>query len=169
MQSNRQQRKQDLRQAQGTKSKPVQQANHAEAQHYGMLKRPVVVSIKKILFCSNMAHTHLSSKQVLLDGPYGAPASDMIRTEHAVLISTGIGVTPFASILQSIMHKYKQSSHQCPSCERTWGSEVDPPLMTVKKVCLDRQPIWSPTYTFNYCSRLTSYRSTGTKDRSSGW
>ena len=44
--------------------------------------------------------------QIYIDGPFGAPASNIFRAEHAVLIATGIGVTPFSSILQSIMHRY---------------------------------------------------------------
>ena len=40
--------------------------------------------------------------------PCGAPPSQIFRAQHAVLIGTGIGVTPFASILQSIMHRYWQ-------------------------------------------------------------
>ncbi len=43
--------------------------------------------------------------EVLVDGPHGAPSSAIFAAEHAVLVATGIGVTPFASILQSIMHK----------------------------------------------------------------
>jgi NADPH oxidase 1 len=35
-----------------------------------------------------------------VDGPFGAPAEDVFRKEVAVLIGTGIGVTPFASILK---------------------------------------------------------------------
>jgi NADPH oxidase len=37
-----------------------------------------------------------------IDGPYGAPAEDVFKHEVAVLIGTGIGVTPFASILKNI-------------------------------------------------------------------
>lgn len=44
--------------------------------------------------------------EIYIDGPYGAPSSHIFRAQHAVLIGTGIGVTPFASILQSIMHRY---------------------------------------------------------------
>jgi NADPH oxidase 5 len=44
--------------------------------------------------------------EIFIDGPYGAPSSHIFRAQHAVLIGTGIGVTPFASILQSIMHRY---------------------------------------------------------------
>ncbi|KAL8669938.1 MAG: hypothetical protein Q9224_007705, partial [Gallowayella concinna] len=37
-----------------------------------------------------------------IDGPYGAPAEDVFDNEIAVLIGTGIGVTPWASILKNI-------------------------------------------------------------------
>lgn len=39
-----------------------------------------------------------------IDGPYGAPAEDVFENEIAVLIGTGIGVTPWASILKNIYH-----------------------------------------------------------------
>ncbi|KAG5459331.1 MAG: hypothetical protein BJ554DRAFT_277 [Olpidium bornovanus] len=37
-----------------------------------------------------------------VDGPFGAPASDVFCHETAVLIGAGIGVTPFASVLKTI-------------------------------------------------------------------
>jgi NADPH oxidase len=37
-----------------------------------------------------------------IDGPYGAPAEDVFDNEIAVLIGTGIGVTPWASVLKDI-------------------------------------------------------------------
>ena len=43
---------------------------------------------------------------IYIDGPFGSPSSNIYRAEHAVLIGTGIGVTPFASILQSIAHRW---------------------------------------------------------------
>ena len=39
-----------------------------------------------------------------IDGPYGAPAEDVFDNEIAVLIGTGIGVTPWASVLKNIWH-----------------------------------------------------------------
>ncbi|MCJ1271849.1 hypothetical protein MMC22_011754 [Lobaria immixta] len=39
---------------------------------------------------------------IRIDGPYGAPAEDVFDNEIAVLIGTGIGVTPWASILKNI-------------------------------------------------------------------
>ncbi|EME46103.1 hypothetical protein DOTSEDRAFT_70188 [Dothistroma septosporum NZE10] len=39
-----------------------------------------------------------------IDGPYGAPAEDVFENEIAILIGTGIGVTPWAAILKNIWH-----------------------------------------------------------------
>jgi hypothetical protein len=36
-------------------------------------------------------------------------------------VATGIGVTPFASILQSIMYKYWESKNTCPQCDHKWS------------------------------------------------
>ena len=61
---------------------------------------------------------------VYIDGPFGAPTSQIFRAQHAVLIGTGIGVTPFASILQSIMHRYWQARNTCPKCQYKWTSDL---------------------------------------------
>ena len=70
---------------------------------------------------------------VFIDGPFGAPTSQIFHAQHAVLIGTGIGVTPFASILQSIMHRWDYTFLQ--KCKHgqgfiLWGgkgpSEVSP-------------------------------------------
>ncbi|UKZ91442.1 uncharacterized protein TrAFT101_006420 [Trichoderma asperellum] len=45
-----------------------------------------------------------------IDGPYGAPAEDVFDKEIAILIGTGIGVTPWASILKSIWHLREERS-----------------------------------------------------------
>lgn len=42
--------------------------------------------------------------QLRIDGPYGAPAEDVFDNEIAILIGTGIGVTPWAAILKNIWH-----------------------------------------------------------------
>lgn len=42
---------------------------------------------------------------VHIDGPYGTPSSALLHCRHAVMIGAGIGVTPFASLLQSIHHR----------------------------------------------------------------
>ncbi|KAL8909250.1 MAG: hypothetical protein Q9171_005106 [Xanthocarpia ochracea] len=47
---------------------------------------------------------HQSMPGIRIDGPYGAPAEDVFDNEIAVLIGTGIGITPWASILKNIWH-----------------------------------------------------------------
>lgn len=66
--------------------------------------------------------------EIYIDGPFGAPSSNIFRAEHAVLIGTGIGVTPFASILQSIMHRYWEVKRQCPQCQFQWSDEISSTL-----------------------------------------
>ncbi len=41
-------------------------------------------------------------------GPYGTPSTRIFRSKCAVLIGAGIGVTPFASILRSILYRREQ-------------------------------------------------------------
>lgn len=76
----------------------------------------------------------LFTLQIYLDGPYGAPSSHIFRAQHAVLIATGIGVTPFASILQSIMHRYWKARHTCPKCKFSWASDTPASVMKLRKV-----------------------------------
>lgn len=71
---------------------------------------------------------------IYIDGPFGAPSSHIFRAQHAVLIATGIGVTPFASILQSIMHKYWKARYSCPKCSHSWTSDLPHSVMNLRKV-----------------------------------
>jgi predicted ferric reductase len=45
---------------------------------------------------------------VHLDGPYGSPSAGIYDARYAVLIGAGIGVTPFASILESLVLRGKK-------------------------------------------------------------
>ena len=47
---------------------------------------------------------------VRVDGPYGAPAEDVFKSEVAILVGAGIGVTPFASILKHIWYRQKRGT-----------------------------------------------------------
>lgn len=42
---------------------------------------------------------------VHLDGAFATPSRDVLQASHAVVVAAGIGVTPFASLLQSIEHR----------------------------------------------------------------
>jgi len=51
-----------------------------------------------------------------------------------VLVGTGIGVTPFASILQSISHRYLEIKQSCPSCSYSWTNNLEASMFNLKKV-----------------------------------
>ncbi|XP_068059467.1 NADPH oxidase 5 [Anomalospiza imberbis] len=74
------------------------------------------------------------SVKCFLDGPYGTPSRRIFTSEHAVLIGAGIGITPFASILQSIMFRYRRRKRSCPSCHFSWSEERRDEEMTLRKV-----------------------------------
>ena len=78
-----------------------------------------------IFVISRPKTSHSSTRpplNIYIDGPFGAPSSAVFNNcSHAVLVATGIGVTPFASILQSIMFRYWQARRQCPNCAHTWS------------------------------------------------
>uniref|UniRef100_A0A2C9KFB3 NADPH oxidase 5 n=1 Tax=Biomphalaria glabrata TaxID=6526 RepID=A0A2C9KFB3_BIOGL len=78
--------------------------------------------------------TKCARVQCHLDGPYGTPSRHIFEAEHAVLIGSGIGITPFASILQSIVSELKASCVQCPKCEYTWCHKLPASVMNLKKV-----------------------------------
>ena len=44
--------------------------------------------------------------KVYLDGPFGEGHQDWFRFEVAVLVGGGIGITPFASILKELVHRF---------------------------------------------------------------
>jgi NADPH oxidase len=57
-----------------------------------------------------------------VDGPYGAPAEDVFASEVAVLIGTGIGVTPFASVLKQVWHLRRQQLEAGMTATATGGA-----------------------------------------------
>ncbi|XP_071788669.1 NADPH oxidase 5-like [Asterias amurensis] len=90
---------------------------------------------------SSVKHKKLKKKkpqddrvEVFINGPYGTATRAIFRAEHAVLIGAGIGVTPFASILQSIMLRCRTNQNTCPSCEHQWIGSVPEHVMRIKKV-----------------------------------
>ncbi|KAI3942242.1 hypothetical protein MKW92_006409 [Papaver armeniacum] len=46
--------------------------------------------------------------EVLIDGPYGAPAQDYMKYEVVLLVGSGIGATPMISIMKDIANKMKE-------------------------------------------------------------
>ncbi len=60
------------------------------------------------------AHTKLDA---FIDGPYGSPSAHIFEAKNAVLIGAGIGVTPFASVLESFVLR-RNGESQRPSTLR---------------------------------------------------
>ncbi|XP_065268355.1 NADPH oxidase 5 [Emys orbicularis] len=69
-----------------------------------------------------------------IDGPYGTPTRRIFTSEHAVLVGAGIGITPFASILQSIMYRYRMRKPNDPRCGYSWGESLKDDEMKLRKV-----------------------------------
>lgn len=70
--------------------------------------------------------------QILIDGPYGTASRNISKSQHAVLIAGGIGVTPFASILQSLWFKYIKRLKVCEKCNHEWYEDFEE--KTLRKV-----------------------------------
>ncbi|XP_052261519.1 NADPH oxidase 5-like isoform X2 [Dreissena polymorpha] len=77
-----------------------------------------------------------------IDGPYGTGTREVFDTEHAVLIGAGIGVTPMASILQSVWYRFTALKQTCPNCDHVWypieEEEMDMNLKKVDFVWINR-------------------------------
>ena len=114
---------------------------------------------------------------VYIRGPFGAPTSRVFQVflkiqilflahchphtatlphchchpqaQHAVLIGTGIGVTPYASILQSIMHRwdrtllivnifsrYWAARNTCPKCSYRWTNDLSSQVLVMMMMLL---------------------------------
>ena len=56
---------------------------------------------------------------VYLNGPYRGVSSQVWDCQHALLIAGGIGVTPFASLLQSLVTRYHNCRTECPNCNHS--------------------------------------------------
>jgi hypothetical protein len=53
-----------------------------------------------------------------IDGPYGSPSAHVFGSRFAVLVGAGIGVTPFASILESIVLRANGKGERPATLER---------------------------------------------------
>jgi predicted ferric reductase len=48
------------------------------------------------------------SMEAFVDGPYGTPSAQIFRARRVVLVAGGIGVTPFASVLRSLLARRRR-------------------------------------------------------------
>ncbi|CAC5426805.1 NOX5 [Mytilus coruscus] len=72
--------------------------------------------------------------ECFLDGPFGSPSREALNTDHSILIAAGIGVTPMASILQSIVHTLRERKQKCPKCSHCYYNNTKETFQKLKKV-----------------------------------
>ena len=100
-----------------------------------LISTQVVVEVEVGVELGNTRKIYLETPlDVLIDGPFGSSSSNIYEAEHAVLIGTGIGVTPFSSILQSIMHRYRAIKQTCPNCKYQLTPHIQDKSFKLKKV-----------------------------------
>ncbi|KAM6409443.1 NADPH oxidase 5-like [Rhynochetos jubatus] len=103
------------------------------------------------LVCTGPGETRrLCSIKCYIDGPFGTATRRIFTSEHAVLIGAGIGITPFASILQSIMFRLVPSQQlRLGSPQQTPTTSSDVVLGGTKRDVCHARPIlrhfsWNP-------------------------
>ncbi|CAF1340375.1 unnamed protein product [Didymodactylos carnosus] len=67
---------------------------------------------------STMTKPKMKTKKelVIINGPYSSCARYVFDCKHVVLIGGGIGITPYASILSSLMAQFRASYTVCQHC-----------------------------------------------------
>jgi NADPH oxidase len=55
---------------------------------------------------------------IIIKGPYSTCARYIFDSKHVVLICSGIGITPYASILSSLMAQFRASRRICKHCHK---------------------------------------------------
>ena len=69
------------------------------------LKSKRMLSAGQRFGMSEVRFSPTSSFRVHVDGPYYAPSMQLFNTQHAILVLGGIGVTPGAAILESVVER----------------------------------------------------------------
>src|SRR5262249_30646806 len=57
----------------------------------------------------------LKSLPISIDGPYGTPSAHIENAERVLLVAAGIGVTPFASVLASLIEQRRRGGWPRPT------------------------------------------------------
>jgi len=75
-----------------------------------------MVEIKAVLEGRGFRPNYLGNSKyepgvlVHLDKPYGTPSTHIFESKYTILIGAGIGITPFASILKSMLYRSQHGS-----------------------------------------------------------
>ncbi|CAF0964986.1 unnamed protein product [Adineta steineri] len=80
---------------------------------------------REIIYCEEedddneriVADSRVDAKVVIIKGPYSSCARCVFDYKHVVLIGGRIGITPYASILQSLMAQFRASHIVFKHCQ----------------------------------------------------
>ena len=76
-----------------------------------------------------------TKEPIVINGPYSSCARYIFDCKHVVLIGGGIGITPYASILSSLMAQFRASRTICNHCQgMNYHSKGLPEHRRLKKV-----------------------------------
>ena len=59
------------------------------------------------------------NEMIIMNGPFSSSARYIFDSKHVILICSGIGITPYASILSSLIAQFRASQMICKHCHRT--------------------------------------------------
>ena len=94
----------------------------------------------------------------MLDGPYSGSAMRAWNCRHALFIAGGIGVTPFASLLQSLVSRYHSSMNACPHCHQSCCTNVPSSLGKLRHVSYHLLPKVSKMFYYHKISTSNQFR-----------
>ncbi|CAF1470886.1 unnamed protein product, partial [Rotaria sp. Silwood1] len=75
-----------------------------------------------------------STESIWIEGPYSSSTSYMFNCEHVVLIGAGIGITPYASALECLMHHFRERQTICKQCHHVSYKQEAIQYRKLKKV-----------------------------------
>ena len=75
-------------------------------------------ALRRVVDARSAATEAPAPMTVYVDGPYGSPSAPIFQSRFAVLIGAGIGVTPFASVLESIVLRGNGESRETSQLEK---------------------------------------------------
>ena len=58
--------------------------------------------------------------RIIIDGPYGSPSQGLYDFDTVLCCGTGIGITPFASFLRSVIHRSKTNQMENKKIYFVW-------------------------------------------------
>ncbi|CAF3973602.1 unnamed protein product [Rotaria sp. Silwood2] len=91
---------------------------------------------------SNLSTKSIKREYIVINGPYSSSARYVFDCKHVVLIGGGIGITPHASILSSLMAQFRASRIVCKHCQginyHTKGLEGNCSLKKVDFIWVNR-------------------------------